>query len=350
MKKVLFATTALVLSAGVAAAEVAVSGTGRLGVVYNGDNTWNFNSRARVIFDLSGQTDGGLEFGGSFRADQASSANKGGAGSVFISGAFGKIEMGDAVGAPEALFGDLPEVGYSDLTASEGDYAADAANDYAGVASLSPQGLLENDIPYLTGDGTTTSDYNPVVLYTYSTGPFSLAASFSDGVDVDGDNAYSAADKKVAQEYALAAAYTFDAYTVGLGYEVLEFADGVTAWNGSDKASQGELAGTATFGNTDLKAYYAWGNQGNPVDYAVGLGFASKFGATSVMGYVQKVALADDLEYPNADGTKSTDGVVWWGLGAAYDLGGGASVVGGISDADLDGSDVTADLGVKFKF
>lgn len=341
MKKVLFATTALVLSAGVAAAEVAVSGTGRMGVVYNGDNSWNFNSRARVIFDLSGQTDGGLEFGGSFRADQSSSANKGGAGSVFISGAFGKIEMGDAVGAPEALFGDMPEVGYSDLTASEGDFA--------GFSGLSGQGLLENDIPYLTGDSAaTTSDYNPIVLYTYSTGPFSLAASFSDGFTATGDNAYSyeSTSGDAAQEYAVAAAYTFDAYTIGLGYEVLDFADGVT-FDGSDKASQGELAGTATFGNTDLKAYYAWGNQGNAGDQAYGLGFSSTFGPTSVMGYVQKV---DFTDYAYDSGATPTDGAVWWGLGAAYDLGGGASVVGGISDADLDGSDVTADLGVKFKF
>ncbi|MFT3690587.1 porin [Paenirhodobacter sp.] len=337
MKKVLFATTALVLSAGVAAAEVAVSGTGRLGVVYNGENTWNFNSRARVIFDLSGQTDNGLEFGGSFRADQSGKANKGGAGSVFISGAFGKIEMGDTVSAPEALFGDLPEVGYSDLTASEGDVK--------GFAGLNGQGLLENDIPYLTGDDSgVTGENNPVVLYTYSTGPFSIATSFSSGVKSDTDNAYGGHDKNADQEYALAAAYTFDAYTVGLGYEVKDYAkvNGVAP----EKAAQGELAGTATFGNTDLKAYYAWGNQGNPVDKAYGLGFASKFGATSVMGYVQKVDFENDLVVNNV----TVDGAVWWGLGAAYDLGGGASVVGGISDADLDGSDVTADFGVKFKF
>ena len=35
MKKVLFATTALVATAGVAAADVTLSGSGRFGVVYN---------------------------------------------------------------------------------------------------------------------------------------------------------------------------------------------------------------------------------------------------------------------------------------------------------------------------
>lgn len=335
MKKVLFATTALVFSAGFAAAEVSLSGDGRMGVVYNGDD-WNFSSRARVIFTLSGQTDGGLEFGGSFKAHESGAAENGSAGSVYISGAFGKLEMGDVVSAPEALFGDLPEVGYEDLTAGEGDYT--------GFASLNGQGLLENDIPYLTGDsGATTSAYNPVLLYTYSAGAFSVAASLSDGKEATGSNAYNVALDSD-QEYAIAAAYTFQNYTVGLGYEVLDFKSGTTVF-GHDKATQLELAGVATFGDTSVKAYYAAGDDGNPVDQAYGLGVSSVFGATTVMGYVQKVDFTDD-----ATAVLDLDGATWWGLGASYDLGGGASVAGGISDSDLDGSNVTADLGVKFKF
>ncbi|MFC5739107.1 porin [Sinirhodobacter huangdaonensis] len=335
MKKVLFATTALVFSAGFAAAEVSLSGDGRMGVVYNGDD-WNFSSRARVIFTLSGQTDGGLEFGGSFKAHESGAAENGSAGSVYVSGAFGKLEMGDVVSAPEALFGDLPEVGYEDLTAGEGDYT--------GFASLNGQGLLENDIPYLTGDsGATTSAYNPVLLYTYSAGAFSVAASLSDGKEATGSNAYNVALDSD-QEYAIAAAYTFQNYTVGLGYEVLDFKSGTTVF-GHDKATQLELAGVATFGDTSVKAYYAAGDDGNPVDQAYGLGVSSVFGATTVMGYVQKVDFTDD-----ATAALDLDGATWWGLGASYDLGGGASVAGGISDSDLDGSNVTADLGVKFKF
>ncbi|MPL60791.1 Porin [bioreactor metagenome] len=338
MKKVLFATTALVFSAGFAAAEVSLSGDGRMGVVYNGDD-WNFSSRARVIFTLSGQTDGGLEFGGSFKAHESGAAENGSAGSVYISGAFGKIEMGDVVSAPEALFGDLPEVGYEDLTAGEGD-----ATDFA---SLNGQGLLENDIPYLTGDsGATTSANNPVLLYTYSAGAFSVAASLSDGKEATGSNAYNIAHDSD-QEYAIAAAYTFQNYTVGLGYEKIDLADGdVTDWSGDDSLSQIELAGVATFGDTSVKAYYAAGDDGNPVDQAYGLGVSSVFGATTVMGYVQKVEFTDEaVSYLAID-----DSATWWGLGASYDLGGGASVAGGISDSDLDGSNVTADLGVKFEF
>lgn len=315
MKKVLFATTALVFSAGFAAAEVTLSGDGRMGVVYNGYD-WNFSSRARVTFTLSGQTDSGLEFGGSFRADQAgdSIADNGAAygteGSVYISGAFGKIEMGDVVSAPEALFGDLPEVGYTDLATS--------------VAGL------DNDIPYLTLDNKTQS----ALLYTYTAGAFSVAASLSDGKDANYDyitDPTPAIGADIDQAFGVAAAYTFGNYTVGLGYEDLELAAG-------GKMTQVELAGVATFGDTSVKAYYASGDDLNPVDNAYGLGVSSVFGATTVMGYVQKAEFVGGAD------------VTWYGLGAAYDLGGGASVVGGIADDDIKGSDPVADLGVKFKF
>lgn len=346
MKKVLFATTALVLTAGVAAAEVTVSGDGRMGVRYDGQkfdaagtetvgNEWNFNSRARVKFTLSGQTDGGLEFGGSFRADQAgdSVASNGAAygleGSVYVSGAFGKIEMGDVVGASEALFGDFYEVGYSDLLTVGG---------------------FENDIPYLTGDNggfsianqavnvnvngtgatatttttTTAGGYTsgPNLLYTGTFGAFSVAASMSDG---------KAGGMDAGQEYAVAAAYTFGNYTVGMGYEV---ADGDVV-----DVDMLTLAGVAKFGNTSVKA--AVSQLGKDADANwYGLGVSSVFGATTVGGYVQKL---DDKSALNED-------VTWWGIGAEYDLGGGAVVKGGIADDDLSGTDAVADLGIKFSF
>lgn len=334
MKKVLFATTALVLTAGVAAAEVTVSGDGRMGVRYDGqtattDNEWNFNSRARVKFTLSGQTDGGLEFGGSFRADQAgdSAKNNGAAygleGEVYISGAFGKVSMGDVVGAPEALFGDFYEVGYSDLLTVGG---------------------FENDIPYLTGDnggfsiGNQTSTTatptsvtqvevgaytsGPNLLYTGTFGAFSVAASMSDGKNKGAD---------AGQEYAIAGAYTFGNYTVGMGYEAVDgdFYD----------ADMITLAGVAKFGNTSVKAAVSKLGQDLDANW-YGLGVSSVFGATTVGGYVQKL---DDKSALNED-------VTWWGIGAEYDLGGGAVVKGGIADDDLSGTDAVADLGIKFSF
>lgn len=323
MKKVLFATTALVFSAGFAAAEVTLSGDGRMGAAYDGQD-WNFSSRARVVFTLSGQTDNGLEFGGSFKtSDQRTNVNEdpryGNRGSVYISGAFGKIEMGDVVSAPEALFGDLADVGY--------------LGDDQGTAGMGGT----NDIPYLTLDNETQS----ALLYTYTAGAFSVAAALTDGHGYGSAagmtwGAYNADDT---QAYSVAGAYTFQNYTVGLGYEVLDFATDDAF--GNSKATQVELAGVATFGDTSVKAYYAAGDDGNPVDNAYGIGVASAFGATTISGYVQQVSLTKDY---------GGDDVTWWGLGAAYDLGGGATLAAGIQDDDVKGSDPVANLGVKFKF
>lgn len=343
MKKLLITSTALVMFAGAAAAEVKLSGDARMGVLYNGEE-WNFSSRARVAFTLSGTTDTGLEFGAKFQADDADSdslkkvdgttvsgAENGTSGSVFLSGAFGKIEMGDTVSASEALFGDLPEIGYTDLNTN--------GSKNAKITSLNNQDFGSNEIPYLTGDDGTQS----ALLYTYSAGAFSVAASMTDG-QKNGvfDNVATPAvnESEEAQAYAAAAAYTFGNYTVGVGYEKI---DAVLA---KDDQAQTEIAGTAKFGNTDVKAYYATGDDANPVDKSYGIGVASVFGATTVSGYVQKT----EFTSKTLAGMGGDDSVTWYGLGAAYDLGGGAAVVGGIADNNLEGSDVVADLGVKFKF
>ncbi|OOY18996.1 hypothetical protein BMI86_17750 [Thioclava sp. DLFJ5-1] len=344
MKKVLFATTALVFSAGIAAAEVSVGGDGRMGVVYNGDD-WNFNSRIRVSFTASGTTDGGLEFGGSVRADQAIGATRGTEASVYISGAFGKLSMGDVVGAPEALFGDFYEVGYTDLDGRGG-----------------------NDIGYLTADNggnvdcastaglSACANTGPNLLYTGTFGAFSVAASMSDGklngatigglgVPVAVGNSTVAAalgttETSVTQEYAIAGAYTFGNYTVGMGYE---YSNGRNQLSGTDvDVDMVSLAGVGQFGNTSVKGVIAHRGQDADVDW-YGIGASSVFGATTVGGYVQY--MKDNNALAGTD-----DDVTWYGIGAEYDLGGGASIKGGIADNDNSDTDPIADLGVTFSF
>ncbi|WP_454299090.1 porin [Rhodobacter capsulatus] len=316
MKKLLIASTALVMVAGAAAAEVKLSGDARMGAVYDSED-WNFSSRARVQFTLSGTTDSGLEFGAKFRTSDIRNAEdprNGNRGTVFLSGAFGKITMGDIASASEELFGDLADVGY--------------LGDDQGTAGITFAGLGTNAIPYLTLDNETTSG----LMYTYSAGAFSVAAAMTDG---HGYGSLAAGTFEAdTQSYSVAAAYTFGNYTVGLGHEILD-RDGA----GLDM-SQTELAGMAKFGNTDVKGYYAIGGDENPVDDAIGLSVASAFGATTVKGYVQKVDFV----------AAGVDSVTWYGLGADYDLGGGAILAAGIQDDDVDGSDPVANVGVKFKF
>ena len=64
MKKVLLASTALVASAGIAAADVSLSGSAELGII-DDDTATQFHTDIDVTFTMSGETDGGLTFGAS---------------------------------------------------------------------------------------------------------------------------------------------------------------------------------------------------------------------------------------------------------------------------------------------
>ncbi len=141
MKNTLLASTALVLSVGAAAAadftmadtghdhSITLSGDARMGIIYNrveictegcvfSDYDARFTSRARVEFTGSGETDGGLGFGFSFRADNAGDAADGTGGSVFISQGGHTLAMGDVDSAAKAAVGDVSGVGLTGL----GDY------------------------------------------------------------------------------------------------------------------------------------------------------------------------------------------------------------------------------------
>jgi len=87
MKKVLFATTALVATAGVAAADVTFGGYGRFGVIYSsaagangiaqtfgddgtGDSSVDITSRFRLQIDATAESDAGVTFGARVRIEQ----------------------------------------------------------------------------------------------------------------------------------------------------------------------------------------------------------------------------------------------------------------------------------------
>ena len=187
MKKVLLATTVLALSATVAAAEVSVGGNARMGLVYDGNavspatSKILFTSRVRVVFSMSGETDGGLAFGASVRNDQSGQGNtRNGDSTVFISGAFGKLTFGDNDSAANAL------VGHVDAT------------------SLTGLGD-NNELGYLGQSDTS-------VLYTYSAGALSFAASV-------GQRNIAAAPAIADEAMSVAVKYSTDAFNVSLGYE-----------------------------------------------------------------------------------------------------------------------------------
>jgi outer membrane protein OmpU len=281
MKKILLATSALVMTAGFASAEVTTSGSARMGILDDfGDVGPVFSDRIRVNFDMSGESDTGIAFGASIRADNSDEANDAGTnGSVFVSGAFGKLSMGDVDSAANAAVGHVAGVGYT------------------GLSDLNESTFI--------GGGTKES-----ILYEYSTGSFT--------------GYLSAGQREVAAEtLSVAAKYAAGNFTVSLGYE------------DNDAGTTHVIAGVdATFSSITVKARY--GQASGTIDgdqWALSAGYsANGLGVTAFM--------TDDSELGGAEA---------WGLGATYDLGGGASVAGGYVSNETADTDAI-DVGLNFSF
>ena len=342
MKKILFATTALVMTAGVAAAEVAVTGDGRLGIVYDGENA-NFNSRIRAIFTMAGETDGGLTFGGSIRADNSTGGTVGNAGNIFISGEFGKIALGDVDGALENAIGDLSGIGYSNANSIMEWYETEYLN--------------------------ATNSEDPYLLYSYSFGDFGFFAGMSDGT-WGGMHGNTTEDTARFEQYSIGLTYSFGDFGVAAGYESRKLQN-------YEREYQWLLGANAVFGDATLKGFYGQGEAYNGVGYQTatggeviipgagvdsvfqdfdqyGVSLDYKFGATTVTGFYRELKL------------DTTGASKYYGIGAAYDLGGGATLKGGVMKVDRDAEggyiapnqsgtiramdETVADFGVVFKF
>jgi outer membrane protein OmpU len=326
MKKLLLATTMLVGTAGFAAAEVTLSGDARMGIIDDfGDADIAFTSRARVSFNMSGETDGGLAFGASFRADNAEGASGGTAGSVFISGSFGKLSMGDVDGAALAATGHVSGVGLTGLgDLNESVYIGNGGSD---------------DTTDSTPSDSVTGD--PSVLYEYSAGALSfyLSASnpgFSSTDDINPGPGVFLVDTE-GQAYGAGVSYSMGDYTVGMGYEQLTVdVAGVEVLN----LDHITLGGSATFGGFTLKAVY--GMADGEVLFSDFEGDQWAISADYSMDALTMTAFYNDSEeLPN--------GREAWGLGGSYDLGGGASVVGGYVSNET-ANDDAYDIGVSFSF
>ena len=97
---------------------IKAAATGTAAVAKTEDSTIAKN-RVRVAFGLSGETDSGLEFGASIRADNAAAGNSGTGGSQYLSGSFGKISMGDLNGADEDMVGDISAMSLGGLGSNQ---------------------------------------------------------------------------------------------------------------------------------------------------------------------------------------------------------------------------------------
>lgn len=302
MKKVLFATTALIATAGMAAADVRISGYGRFGLDYNeanglvaGRSSTNLTSRLRLQFDMSAETDGGVTFGARFRA-QANQANAAAGGAVFngarfyvTAGGF-TLGVGNIIGALEGASGLYLE------TKSAG----------TGVDGMGYHSIVTNvGATYFNWDAYSSGGAGRAnaVEAMYKAGAFSGHISYSK------PNTLGTSDR-----VALNVAYSFGDWKAALAVQ-----DSDTL--GEDKifvSLQGDL------GVAKVRVAYANNKDQNGTagDDVGKLGVYGIFDIGAATTLVAWVTNEDNPNNPTTDGTS-------YGLNVSHDLGGGVSLEGG---------------------
>lgn len=291
MKNVLFATTALIATASVAAADVSFGGYGRFGAIYNGTDT-RIESRLRLIITGTAESDNGLSFGTQIRYEvNENSTSTFNAPRFWVSTGGLTVSVGQVLGAVEVMPGRA-----SGIVGLTGLGFMNFANNHGSIDGYSSGGLGTQgvDVIYKSGDfgvhlshsvakasGSTTSNSNSrtAIVGSYKTSGYTFAAGFQDS----------------------SAATDLD-------------------WI---------LTASGTFGAASLTAMYAdHGTAG--AKYGVG-GSVKAGAATTVTGY---------LNHSDATGDN-------YGIGVSHALGGGTFVKAGIVS---NGGTTMADAGLHFNF
>ncbi|WP_171052700.1 porin [Ruegeria sediminis] len=344
MKKVLFATTALIATASVAAADVRLSGYGRFGLDYNDANDSNINgvsdttitSRLRLQFDMSAETDMGVAFDARFRA-QAESRDNNPGGAVFNGARFGvvweglRVNVGNIIGAVENMPGTYLET----RTAGIG---IDGAGFFSHVGNVNNE-FFNWDAYSSAGVGVNGVE----ALYTYE--GFVGHISYSDRNETIAANNNGG----------------FDRAAIMLTY----------SWNDFGVAAAYQNSGAMWEDKTLVSGWYDGGNWGARIAYADNDGI-SKWGlygnidigaASNLVLFVTSEDSVDqaDVNAGRGDnrvastsascaaGTTCTDTEgETYGINWSYDLGGGASFETGYRRASNDND--TFQAGVYFSF
>jgi len=380
MKKVLFATTAAstLLIGGIASAQgVALFGDARLGLGYNifndgsirtetdadGDITTPDDLRAvsRVRFgvNMTGETDSGITFGATIRADNAVGGEGGPqdlgqtAGSVFVSGSFGTLTMGDTNAADEQWVGDVP-----------GDYSLTSLGDLDETRYVSNGGSFGSDS---SADFAANPEARPTIRYDFDIMGFGVSVSSNRDLTDVGVGAGYAADFGGGSWSIGGGYYNFDSFidTSEGDLQVVENAAGdLVVVPGAEIVSEipsGDQWSVGLKGDFDAFAFGATYTSVSTDDNAAGeafkadnllLGASFTFDAWSVGAVYGKILNGEEL-------AESIDGSDSYELSAQYDLGGGAALMGGVRRTynlgeNEDGSEADAtyigDFGISMSF
>jgi len=274
-----------------------------------GKDSTDSANRIRISFTGSGETDSGLAFGATIRADNAAAGSSpGNAGSQYVSGAFGKLSMGDLNGADESGAG-------------------------GGVSGVGLTGLSDhNDISY------QSSDHN--IAYEFSTSGVTFGYSQNTAVKT-GSN--SAMGLKYSGEMGGATV------SIGVGQSKVS------------TATQTSMSVSASSGGLTLKAITSSNDNGPDVVVTDGTTRSGDGTTAYVNGIVaattpdtDQTAVSisyamDAMSVTAFTKTVSTTGSAdmdYSGFGFVYDLG-GVSLKAGVVDAN---DTQLVDFGLSFSF
>ena len=220
MKKVLIATTALVGTAGMAAAEISLSGNARFGLTYQEDRTDAAGRDAEVVleqrlrFQVQGTatSDNGLEFEARFRAEAGEDVDN-----SISGGGFGAAGFAVSTGGLRLDVGHVSDVTDSGDTFGYYGAAEVGFTAFLGQYSNASGAALGSIGGFGSGDASQTT-----IKLRYNVGDFTVAASYSNNEDVTtvidalaGTLTQTAND---IDEFQIGVGYSFGNYRVGLNY------------------------------------------------------------------------------------------------------------------------------------
>jgi len=345
MKKILFATTALIATASMAAAEVRISGYGRFGLDYNSANdrtaanvgpgglagvsSTNITSRLRLQFDMSTDTDGGVTLGARFRA-QANSGNNAPGGAVFngarfyaTAGGF-TLGVGNIIGAIEGMPGTYMATTSAGTGIDGMDFHGHVGN-VNDVNGGNPGGEAFNWDAYSSGGAGANG-----LEVLYSAGNFGGHLSYST------DNGPTAVDR-----IAVNVSYTFGDWTVALGAQDsdIRFQDKFLVTIAGQLGQFGVRLAYADNDGIDKFGIYG--------DMDIGTASNILLWVTSEDDVSQADVNAGRRDNRDSAVREDSAGTAF-GINYEYDLGGGATFVAGAVRSSFDETQVQA--GVHFSF
>ncbi len=362
MKKILFATTALVASAGVASAQdlgVALTGSAEMGIYSQDsidfetgdvtDGNSQFFTDLDIRFTMSGVADNGLTFGATIDLDEAAdrsnpgrfeSPNVQGGEAIFVSFAGATLTMGDTDGAYDARIGEVALAGGS-LADDETTHLG--FDDQDGFGDLLATGLDGR------GDGQVAR-----FDYTFSAFTASISMEQSDNGADNSDDIYGVGfsyDTEMAgMNLGLGIGYQEqNDFANSFGVSVIgSMSNGFSAGISFGRTifdDNGQRTVTASADATDAALLTVGATQvlvpgTDAVEYQASIGDSTQKNFGIGFGYEMN-QLSMGINYGKVTNVFGNDGVDAHGTGiaVAYDLGGGLSARLGLSRSEFDDSD-----------